>query len=189
MRIFYEYSHLGGKEILQVRFPQHLQEIQAVIAAVRAARTKISRERRRRGESLFSPAAMNAQFKHQFQSRGWHTLRDRFRLELPSDYPSHRDLQGSKQVDFAKGRVLVEVQFGKYAFMFYDLAKFQYFYNEAQAEVAVEIVPAKPLQEQMSSGVAYGEQLVHDILRLRRHFPAVPVWVVLVVPDEGEDTA
>ncbi len=181
MRIFYDYSHLGGKEILQVRFPQHLREIEEVIGQVQAVRSKVSREQSRQGQVLFSPKAMNRQFENAFRRRGWRTLRDRYRLNLP-DYPEPRPLYGSKQIDFAKDGVLVEVQFGKYAFMFYDLAKFQYFFNEAQAEVAVEIVPAKPLQAQMSSGVAYGEQLVHDMLRLRRHFPAVPVWVVLLTP-------
>jgi len=79
-----------------------------------------------------------------------------------------------------KDRVLVEVQFGKYAFMFYDLAKFQYFFNESQAEVGVEIVPCHAMHKEMSSGVSYGEQLVYDIERLRRHFPAVPVWAILI---------
>lgn len=83
-------------------------------------------------------------------------------------------------MDFARERVLVEVQFGKYAFMFYDLAKFQYFFNEAKADVGVEIVPCHQLQSQMSSGVSYGEQLVYDIERLRKHFPAVPVKIILV---------
>ncbi len=181
MRIFYEYSHLGGKEILQVRFRTHLDEIMSVIKTVRAYKTKVSRERNRRGQRLYDPKQMNVQFREEFQKRGWEELKDQFILELP-DYPSQYTLRGSKQIDFAKDGVLVEVQFGKYAFMFYDLAKFQYFYNEAKAEVAVEIVPAKPLQAEMSSGVSYGEQLVHDILRLRRHFPAVPVWVVLIAP-------
>jgi len=36
----------------------------------------------------------------------------------------------------------------------------------------------------MSSGVSYGEQLVYDIERLKRHFPAVPVKVILIAPDE-----
>lgn len=38
-----------------------------------------------------------------------------------------------KQIDFVKEKVLIEVQFGKYAFMFYDMAKFQYFFNENKA--------------------------------------------------------
>lgn len=64
--------------------------------------------------------------------------------------------------------------------MFYDMAKFQYFFNDERAEVGVEIVPCKNLQREMSSGVSYGEQLIGDILRLRRHFPAVPVKVILI---------
>ena len=59
--------------------------------------------------------------------------------------------------------------------MFYDLAKFQYFFNERQCEVGVEIVPTHRLKTEMSTGVAYGEMLVFDIQRLRRHFPMLPV--------------
>lgn len=46
--------------------------------------------------------------------------------------------------------------------------------------VGVEIVPCHSLQKQMSTGVSYGEQLVYDIERLKRHFPAVPVYLILV---------
>ena len=64
--------------------------------------------------------------------------------------------------------------------MFYDMAKFQYFFNENKADVGVEIVPCHVLHKQMSTGVSYGEQLVYDIERLKRHFPAVPVKVILI---------
>lgn len=83
-------------------------------------------------------------------------------------------------MDFVNGRVFVEVQFGKYAFMFYDMAKFQYFFNKRLVDVAVEIVPCHQLHQGMSTGVSYGEQLIYDIERLDRHFPAVPVKVILV---------
>ena len=85
-----------------------------------------------------------------------------------------------------KGTVLVEVQFGKYAFMFYDMAKFQYFFNENKADVGIEIVPCQALKKQMSTGVSYGEQLVYDIERLKRHFPAVPVKVILIDADKSD---
>jgi len=42
MKIVYEYSHLGGREILQVRFPTVLDEIYAVIDEVSATRSKKS---------------------------------------------------------------------------------------------------------------------------------------------------
>jgi hypothetical protein len=32
----------------------------------------------------------------------------------------------------------------------------------------------------MSSGTSYGEQLLWDIGRLRSHFPAVPVKIILI---------
>ena len=64
--------------------------------------------------------------------------------------------------------------------MFYDMAKFQYFFNGNKANVGIEIVPCHALHKQMSTGVSYGEQLICDIERLKRHFPAVPVKVILI---------
>ncbi len=82
----------------------------------------------------------------------------------------------------------MEVQFGKYAFMFYDLAKFQYFFNQGYIRVGVEIVPCHFLQKQMSSGVSYGEQLVFDLERLAKNFPSVPVMIALIdMPVESDD--
>ena len=43
MKILYEYSHLGGSEILQVKNPEILQEIYDVIKLVSAKRIKISK--------------------------------------------------------------------------------------------------------------------------------------------------
>jgi hypothetical protein len=67
--------------------------------------------------------------------------------------------------------------------MFYDLFKFQYFFNEMKGDVGVEIVPTHHMHKQMSSGTSYGEQLLYDIGRLRRHFPAVPVKIILIDVD------
>ncbi len=44
MRIVYEYSHLGGAEILHVRYPDCEREVYEIIADVVAPRTKISAE-------------------------------------------------------------------------------------------------------------------------------------------------
>ncbi len=182
MKIVYEYSHLGGSEILQVRYPQQIDEIYKVIAGVQAHRTKISKEKTKQGKTLYSPIDMNEQFKRAFQEMGYKELRDTYTITLPG---STVTIPGAfKQIDFVKSKLLVEVQFGKYAFMFYDLAKFQYFFNENKCDVGVEIVPCHTLQHQMSSGVSYGEQLIYDIERLKRHFPAVPVKVILIDTDE-----
>ena len=181
MRVIYEYSHLGGSEILQVRYKEIESEIYEVISKVIAQKTKMSKEKTMKGKKLFSPMDMNNQFKRLFYNKGFLELKDRYTITIPN---SDISISGAfKQIDFVKDNVLVEVQFGKYAFMFYDMAKFQYFFNENKAEVGVEIVPCHKLQKQMSTGVSYGEQLVYDIERLKRHFPAVPVKVILIDAD------
>jgi hypothetical protein len=181
MKIVYDYSHLGGSEILQVRYPNWNTEINEVIDSITAERNKISREKTKLGKALYSPIEMNAQFKRAFNARGYSELKDVYTISVPN---SDVSIPGAfKQVDFVKGKLLVEVQFGKYAFMFYDLAKFQYFFNENKCDVGVEIVPCHALHHQMSSGVSYGEQLIYDIERLKRHFPAVPIKVILIDVD------
>lgn len=179
MKIVYEYSHLGGKQILQVDYPNILKQIKEVIVSIdKIKKNKISKEKTMVGKLLYSPTELNKLFKEEFRKRGFKELRDNYDIKIPNYRPI---IKGSfKQVDFVKEKVLLEVQFGKYAFMFYDMAKFQYFFNENKANVGVEIVPCHSLQSEMSSGVSYGEQLVYDIERLKRHFPAVPVYVILI---------
>jgi len=181
MKIIYEYSHLGGSEILKVRYPHIEEEIYTVIQQVKAIRSKESKEKTKQGKMLISPIEMNRQFTEQFTQLGYRELRDTYTIEIPN---SPIAIPGAfKQIDFAKEKVNIEVQFGKYAFMFYDMAKFQYFFNENKADVGVEIVPDHRLHTQMSSGVSYGEQLVYDIERLKRHFPAVPIKIILIDED------
>ncbi|HNO95393.1 MAG TPA: BglII/BstYI family type II restriction endonuclease, partial [Anaerolineales bacterium] len=163
---------------LHQRYPQHEKDIYKVVSLVKGNRSKISKEKTKIGKALYSPIDMNSQFEKEFNNRGFHEIRDTYTISLPN---YELEINGAfKQVDFVKDKVLVEVQFGKYAFMFYDMAKFQYFFNENKADVGVEIVPCHSLHREMSSGVSYGEQLIYDIERLKRHFPAVPVKVILV---------
>ena len=141
-------------------------------------KTKVSKEKTMPGEMLYSPKELNRRYAYQFRLRQWKELRDRYDISIPG-YPAF--VRGAfKQVDFVKPPIAAEVQFGKYAFMFYDLAKFQYFYNKGQIQVGVEIVPTKRLHDQMSTGVSYGEQLIFDLERLQRNFPSCPVVIFLV---------
>lgn len=187
MDIIYSYSHLGGEEILLVRFPALDQEINDVIKEIPyPGRNKKCKEVKKKGSMLYSPKELNYLFKEGFNSRGWSEIRDRFDIVLP-DY-TYAVKGAFKQCDFLKDNVIVEVQFGKYAFMFYDLAKFQYFYNQGKINVGVEVVPCYFLHKQMSSGVSYGEQLVYDLERLSKNFPSVPVKIILIdMPLKNDD--
>ena len=179
MKQIYSYSHLGGEEILMVRYPRLFKEIEEVIESIpNIGKTKRSDEKTMKGKLLYSPRKLNAFFKKEFSIRGWEEGKDFFDIELPNY--SHIVKGSYKQWDFLKSGVMVEVQFGKYAFMFYDLAKFQYFFNKRIMELGVEIVPCHILQREMSSGVSYGEQLVYDLERIGRNFPSVPVRIILI---------
>ena len=67
-------------------------------------------------------------------------------------------------MDFLKEQLGVEIQFGKYAFMVYNVcAKMTIFNKLGYINAGVEIVPVKELALEMSSGVSYFEQFVWDL--------------------------
>lgn len=177
MNIARAYSHLGGAEILAVKFPKIKRDIESAIDSVCSPRTKVSKEKGRHGDMLYSPRDLNDAFNKEFSTRGFKELRLPTKIETDS-----KTISSYKQIDYNRDRVNVEVQMGKYAFMFYDMSKFQHFYNEDMIDVGVEIVPSYEMMRQMSSGVSYGEQLVSDIKRLHRHYPSVPIKIIMIEP-------
>jgi hypothetical protein len=87
------------------------------------------------------------------------------------------------QTDFVKDRVALEVQFGKYSFVAYDLfVKHLAFYIGDQIDVGLEILPMKVLQSQMSSGVSYYEGEFYNVIRQGRGVPAVPLVLIGICP-------
>ena len=82
-----------------------------------------------------------------------------------------------------KDRVAIEVQFGKYAFVAYDLfVKHLAFYVRGEIDAGIEILPVKSLQQQMSSGPGYYEGELYNVIRNGRGVPAVPLVVAGVAP-------
>ena len=180
MRIVHVHSHLGGAQILKCDYPEIDSQIDEVIGATGSDfRTKVSNEKTTKGKLLYDPRSMNRAFKEEFQARGFQELKRTVEPNVPG-WDTSEIGSGTKQIDFAKDRVLVEVQFGKYFAMFYDMAKLEYFYRQNEADVGVEIVPSFRLQREMSSGVGRGEMLVTDIMGLQRQFPTFPVKIIFI---------
>jgi len=77
MKIAETHSHLNGLEFLLVHKPKLWEEITDVIALVDAesCKTKISKEKRMEGKSLYSPIDMNASFKKLLSNSGWNESR------------------------------------------------------------------------------------------------------------------
>ena len=87
------------------------------------------------------------------------------------------------QTDFVKNKIAVEVQFGKYSFVAYDLfVKHMLFYSGGVINLGIEILPTKNMQSQMSSGIAYFEGEVYNVMRQGRNSPPVPLLILGVEP-------
>jgi len=84
MKIVYEYSHLGGSEILQVRYPELNKQIKDVISKVKANKIKESKEKTMKGKMLFSPKDMNDQFLKYFSEYDFHEIRDTYTITIPN---------------------------------------------------------------------------------------------------------
>lgn len=203
MRIAETYSHLNGLEFLLVHRPDLWQEICSVIDGIDAqrCRTKVSREKTMAGKLLFSPIDMNAAFKLLLRKKKWEESRVNYwvtrseklirkTLAMPAaeqkkeiEQQGERAIFSYNQTDFVKQRVAIEVQFGKYAFVAYDLfVKHLAFYVGDHIDVGIEILPMKSLQSQMSSGVAYYEGEFYNVVRQGRGVPAVPLVIVGIEP-------
>lgn len=203
MRIAEYYSHLNGLEFLMVHKPSLWNEIQAVIQSVNASncRTKISKEKRTAGQVFYSPIAMNDAMRSDFRRRGWSESRTSYwvssdaklirkTLNLkPKEQKEALVAEGVSpifsynQTDMVKERVAVEVQFGKYSFVAYDLfVKHMAFFVGDVIDVGVEILPMKELQQNMSSGVGYYEGELYNLIREGRGVPGVPLVLIGVAP-------
>jgi hypothetical protein len=203
MKIIETYSHLNGLGFLMVHKPKLWEEIKKVIAAVDAdaCRTKISKEKTMKGKLLCSPIDMNAGFKRLLSSAGWEESRVSYwvtknekliRKTLTLDAKEQKKeieeageapIYSYNQTDFVKERVAIEVQFGKYSFVAYDLfVKHLAFYVGDKIDVGIEILPMKSLQTQMSSGVAYYEGELYNVIRQGRGVPSVPLVILGIVP-------
>ncbi len=203
MRIVETYSHLNGLEFIQVHKPLLLKEIKSVIKSINAesCKTKISKEKGMKGKLLYSPIAMNAEFKRLLSNFGWEENRVSYwvtknekliRKTLvmdPKEQKKEIENAGESpifsynQTDFVKDRVAAEVQFGKYSFVAYDLfVKHLAFYIGDKIDVGIEILPMKALQAEMSSGVPYYEGEFYNVIRQGRGVPAVPLVILGIIP-------
>ena len=200
MKLAQYYSHLNGLEFLLVHKPSLWQEIIDVIQNVDASSTltKISSEKTRQGKLLYSPSALNTLFKDEFIKRDWQEMRTYYFVNedlqttkdtvfVRNEHEQRRLIESQgftayrtyNQVDFVKERAAVEVQFGKYFAVQYDLhVKHTFFFERGDIDVGIEIIPMHELMREMSSGIAWYENELTNIIREGRSNPSVPIVLI-----------
>jgi hypothetical protein len=190
---------MNGLEYIMVHLPHIWEEIQEIVDSIDAetCKTKVSKEKTKRGKLLYSPVDLNKEFKKLLEAKDWKEsrtsyyvtsdpklIRDTYTLE-PKEQKKRIEkagftpLKSYNQTDFVKDRVAIEVQLGKYPFVAYDLfVKHMAFYVGDQIDVGVEILPTKKLSSEMSSGVSYYEGELYNVIRQGRGVPAVPLVII-----------
>ncbi|MCG8329152.1 MAG: hypothetical protein MI974_15765 [Chitinophagales bacterium] len=203
MKIGAMYSHLNGFEWIQYHQKQMWEEMEEILSSIDAGayKTKVSKEKTMRGKKLYSPIDLNKKIKEDFEKKGWFESRTSYWVTddydliskimhlSPEEQKKLIEEEGRKaiysynQTDFVKNRVAVEVQFGKYSFIAYDLfVKHLAFYVGDTIDVGIEILPMKSMQAEMSSGPGYYEGALYDLARQGRGVPAVPLVLVGIEP-------
>ena len=170
MKIAGEYSFNSGKQYIEENFPTLLIEVRDVINSINKeiCKNKKSKEKTMPGKMLYSPSELNKQFKNEFFKLDYKNYRE------PCNYPTQYYTEeydpvplnngAFRDMDFVKDELGIEVQFGKYSFMVYNVcAKMTIFKNLGIIKAGIEIVPIKNLADEMSSGVSYFEQFVWDL--------------------------
>ena len=186
-----------------VHHKDEYQEIMDVISQIdaNAHRTKVSDESGRKGDLIFSPSSLNTDFKQRFQLLGWNERRRDFYVSTDIDIVNkieplsfqeqkaylesigHPLLSSYNQTDFIKNKIGVEVQFGKYFAVTYDLfVKHLSFYSGQIINIGIEIVPTKAMQKDMSSGPPWYEKEIHNVMRHGRTNPPVPLLILGIEP-------
>lgn len=165
MKVGEFYSHKGGLEYIQTNHPAELQEVLTAISQLEACTmlTKVSAEKTK-PSLLFSPEAMNSVLKNYLSNLGWTE-------PMPGTRKGFREpriyLEGGREfreMDGLKNQVGLEIQFGKYAFMGYDIfSKMPIFAKRGLITCGIEVVAMPSLIPHMSTGVSSFTQIVMDM--------------------------
>lgn len=199
------YNHLNGYEYLIVHHPDLWDEIVNSINTIDANQfTKISKDKTRAGETVYAQARINKEFEQILFPQGWKSVRTPYfvtgDIETAKEIVGIRDKDEQRayieskgfqaystfnQVDFVKDKIAVEVQFGKYFSVAYDLhVKHTFFYLRDDIDVGIEIIPTKAMCLKMDTGVAWFENEVANVIREGRSNPAVPIVILGIEPEE-----
>lgn len=205
MRHDYIYNHLNAEEFLIVKRSAQWQQILDAIESIDANQfLKISNDKTRRGEVLYNQVAINDEFKRILGSSGWNEMKTEYYvtgdISTSKDIVREKDAEVQKrtieerghtafstynQVDFVKDRIAVEVQFGKYFSVAYDLhVKHTFFFLRDEIDVGIEIIPTHAMMRRMDTGVSWFENEVTNVIREGRNNPSVPIVIIGIEPED-----
>ena len=205
MRIANLYSHLNGYEYLLVHRKQQWDEIVNAINSIDANDyIKVSKAKPTEGRIFYDQKRINKAFEAILFPQDWQSLtiqyyvvgdiptariisniRDKEKQKEIIEQEGFVPLRTNNQIDFVKDRIAIEVQFGKYFSVAYDLhVKHTFFFLRNDIDVGIEIIPTRKMCLYMDSGVAWFENELANVIREGRSNPTVPIVLIGIEPEE-----
>jgi len=129
---------------------------------------KISLSKNTIGKKFYDPKALNRQFNSLFNKEEF------FKLKTEK-------FDSNTEIDFYKDNLGLEIQFGKYAFITYDINKLKHFNDKNIVKVGVLVVPTKKMAHNMSVGGGNFDIAVNEIKVIEDSFK-VPIIVLGIEP-------
>lgn len=180
-----KYSFKKGGEFIEQKYSQLFKEIETIVSRVDAneCKTKESKEKTMPGKILYSPIKLNECFKVHFTEFAW--KKQKVNCDYSTDYyvaeykPKDLHRGAFREMDYIKEKLGIEIQFGKYAFMVYNVcAKMTIFNKLGYIDAGIEIVPIKQFADEMSTGVSYFEQFIWDLDKRGEADIDIPVLIL-----------
>lgn len=190
MKIVNTYSFKDGEQYIKQHFTKELTEVVEAIENLDATTclSKESKEKTMKGKLLFSPRDMNDRLKTYLHGKGW-TKKAKGKRKKYIE-PRHAFGNGRfREMDGIKNTVGLEIQFGKYAFMGYDIFSKMVILNKlGYIKCGIEIVPGYELVKQMSTGVSSYDQLLVDLQYRGESNIDIPVFIMSLGLTDKEKT-
>lgn len=188
MRVVEMHSHKNGQSFISQHHGDELDDVCKAIAAANAV-TCLAKRSKEKSKSalLFHPETMNLLIKKYLHPLGWTEKAPSSRKGFAE--PRIKFEKGAfREMDGVKNKVGIEIQFGKYAFMGYDIfSKMIIFKNHGRIECGIEVVAMPDVVKQMSTGVSSFNQIVLDMRERGEADIDIPTLVIGIGLTEEEE--
>ena len=158
------YSHNDGEKYINENHKSEYDEIVNAVNSVDISKvlSKVTHEKTKEA-LLFSPKELNSQLKNFLSILGWTEKNDSKKGFVEPRITFSKE-SGYLEMDGIKNQVGLEIQFGKYAFMAYDIfSKMPIFHKRGLIDCGIELVLSHNMIKDVSSGIGSFKQIVRDM--------------------------
>lgn len=158
------YSHNDGEKYINDNHKSEYDEIVLAVNSIDISKvlSKVTYEKTKE-PLLFSPIELNNQLKHYLSNLNW-TEKNDSKKGFVEPRISFDGEKGFREMDGIKNKVGLEIQFGKYAFMAYDIfSKMPIFHKRGLIDCGIELVLSHNMIKDFSTGVGSFNQIVLDM--------------------------